>query len=193
MQRNMRGYSQGHDHGRRHSQELEVLQPAVVLAPPATNHVADVAAINAKNNAIVQQELKLMSKQQQLQKLELELKEKQLLMQQQPKKPTTTTNENNNNYNENNNHRHLATHLRPPVPPPRNRIVRGKKASPDALLVGGPVCVERVHHGTGLYTHAHWSRGVRRRGPVQRGSARRSKPRSRRRSRRPARGRARAA
>ena len=33
----------------------------------------------------------------------------------------------------------LATHLRPPVPPPRNRIVRGKKASPDALLVGGPV------------------------------------------------------
>ena len=27
--------------------------------------------------------------------------------------------------------------------------------------------MERVHHGTGLYTHAHWSRGVRRRGPVQ--------------------------
>ena len=50
-------------------------------------------------------------------------------------------------------------------------------------------------HGcnTGLYTHSLWSRGSRRRGPVLRGSARRSRPRSRRRSRRQARGRARAA
>ena len=53
--------------------------------------------------------------------------------------PHNNNQKSNNDYDENNNHRHLATHLRPPVPPPRNRIVRGKKASPDALLVGGPV------------------------------------------------------
>ena len=39
------------------------------------------------------------------------------------------------------------------------------------------LCVARGHHGTGLYTHARWSRGTRRRGPVLRGGARRSKPR----------------